>query len=103
MNEHLIYESAMQVVPLLLIALFLDNRSTAETSHSARGRRLLRIQDRVIAALGFIAFFTSMFVLAQVVEHSSMTSGIVISAVSGAAGLLFGMIWRRLNRPTAPR
>ncbi|WP_410813466.1 hypothetical protein [Micromonospora sp. 067-2] len=97
MNDYLIYESAMQVVPLLLIALFLDNRSTADTPRSTTGRRLLRIQDRFIAGLGFIAFFTSMFVLAHVVKHSSVTSGIVIAAMGGATGLLFGLIWKRLS------
>lgn len=98
MNDLLLYENAMQVVPLLLIALFLDNRSSADPSSTVRQRRLLRFQDRVIAGLGFIAFFTSMFVVAQVVGHSSLTSAIVIAALSGSIGSLFVLIWGRFGR-----
>jgi hypothetical protein len=96
-NDYLIYETTMQVVPLLLIALFVDRRGSAASSPGLRSRRWARAQDRIIAVLGFVAFFVSMFVLSQSIAHNSVTLAIVIAALSGSIGMLFGLIWTRFG------
>lgn len=65
MSDSLLHENAMQIVPVLLISLFIDRR-TAGSATNRRTRNWLRLQNRIIALLGFVAFFTSMFVLAGV-------------------------------------
>lgn len=95
MDDSLLYEGAMQVVPLLLIALFLDNRASTAEPRSRLGRGLMRFQDRAITVLCLIAFFASMFVLVGTVPITAFTDAIVIAALSGSIGLLFGTIWRR--------
>ncbi|UEJ83916.1 hypothetical protein Bra3105_06290 [Brachybacterium halotolerans subsp. kimchii] len=100
MDDSLIYEGAMQVVPLLLIALFLDNRANTPELRSRLGRALTRFQDRAIAVLCLIAFFISMFVLVGAVPVTALTNAIVVAALSGSIGLLFGTIWRRFATTT---
>ncbi len=95
MDDSLVYEGAMQVVPLLLIALFLDNRASTPEPRNRLGRGLMRFQDRAIAVLCLIAFFISMFVLVGTVPITALTNAMVIAALSGSIGLLFGTIWRR--------
>lgn len=98
MDDHSLYEGAMQVVPLFLIALFVDRRAPMQLTATRRVTAwLLRFQDRAIAVLGIVAFFTSMFVLAGVVDARSWTRGTVIAALGGSVGLLFGLIWYRLT------
>jgi len=112
MSESLIYEGAMQVVPLLLIALFIDNRPNQPEPRGRVAQGLVRFQDRAIAVLCFVSFFISMFVLGGAVPVSGFTTAVVIAALSGSIGLLFSTIWRRFaatagNRTTtlqpAPR
>lgn len=92
MDLHL-YENAMQVVPILLIALFLGNRDVEERHATPMGRSWDRAQDKIFAVLGVVAFYTSMFVVAGVVDDSPVTMGIVIAALSGSIALLFVQIW----------
>lgn len=102
MNQYLLYEGAIQVVPLLLIALFLDSGSTFEPK-GGLARFLVKGQDRLIAVLGFLAFMLSMFVVVGSVPVNSWTNGIVIAALASAVGLLFGNIWQRFAlRGTGP-
>ncbi|GAA4185462.1 hypothetical protein GCM10022252_15880 [Streptosporangium oxazolinicum] len=92
-----LYDNAMQVVPVLLIALFLDSRGTdRQTGH--RPRRWENAQDRLFALLGVVAFVVSMLVVAGVVDDSRVTAATVIAALSGCIGLLFARIWFRLIR-----
>ncbi|MCO8275592.1 hypothetical protein M1L60_33910 [Actinoplanes sp. TRM 88003] len=86
-------------MPLLLIALFVENRSQVPEVRSRLARRVIRLQDRVIAVMGLIAFFLSMFVLIGAVEVSGLTDGVVVAALGAAFGLLLGTIWRRLATP----
>lgn len=89
----------MQVVPILLIALFLDNRDVEEQHANPRGRSWDRMQDKIFSVLGVVAFFTSMFVVSGVVDDSAITMGIVIAALSA---LLIVQIWRRFDRRRSP-
>ncbi|MGX6607888.1 hypothetical protein ACWKSP_38050 [Micromonosporaceae bacterium Da 78-11] len=92
-----LYENAMRVVPVLLIALFLDTRSP-----DRRKSRLARwwedAQDRLFALLGVAAFMDSMLVVAAVVDDGQATAAIVIAALSGCIGLLLAKIWHRFAR-----
>jgi hypothetical protein len=105
-DTYRLYEAAMQVVPLLLIALFLDNRRRFDAAATTRrGRAWQRFQERVVAGLSVVAFFVAMFVLAGVVPQGALTDGVVIAALAGALGLLVGMIWTRFagdDRDAAP-
>ena len=102
MSGSLLHENAMQIVPVLLISLFIDRRAAGDAS-GLRAQRWLKLQNKVIALLSFVAFFTSMFVVAGVAHSGVVTDAIVIAALGGSIGLLFGLIWIRFNDgPTSP-
>lgn len=102
--DHLLYESAMQVVPLLLIALFLDRR-IANDGTTERAQRWQRWSSKFSLLLSAVAFLLSLFIVAGVMAASSFTVAIVISAVAGSIGLLCGQIWQRIDeqRPATRR
>ena len=54
--------------------------------------------DKVYMVLSVVAFTTSTFVVADVVEASRFTLTIVVTALSGCISLLAGQIWRRFDR-----
>jgi hypothetical protein len=89
------------VVPLLLIALFLDRRM-ADTGTSTRSRRLQRWSSKFSLLLNAVAFLVSLFIVAGVVEASSVTVAVVISAVAGSIGLLCGQIWQPIDEGARP-
>ena len=95
MNE-LLYESALQVVPLLLIALYLDRRMTGAGT-TERAQRWQRWSSRFSLLLNAVAFLLSLLIVAGVMPSTSLTIAIVISAVSGSIGLLCGQIWQRID------
>ncbi|HXH33353.1 MAG TPA: hypothetical protein VNJ54_02950 [Plantibacter sp.] len=97
----LLYEAALQVVPLLLIALFLDRR-IANDETTARAQRWNRWSNKFSVLLNGIAFVLSLFIVAGVMSASSLTMAIVISAVAGSIGLLCGQIWRRIDEGAQP-
>jgi len=97
----LLYEAAVQVVPLLLIALFLDRRIPNEET-TARARRWRRWSHKFSLLLNGIAFMVSLFILAGVMPASSFSTAIVISAVAGSIGLLGGQIWQRIDEEQHP-
>ncbi|MEU9830474.1 hypothetical protein AB0D67_02930 [Streptosporangium sp. NPDC048047] len=92
-----LYEGAMQVVPVLLIVLFIETRS-GDPQASPRMRRWEDIQNRGYAALGLAAFLVSMFVVAGIVPVGRIPAVIVIAALSGCMGLLYARIQQRLVR-----
>lgn len=95
----LLYENTMQVVPLLLIALFLDSDTTEDLTATRLTRWWIRMQDKAFALLGMLSFMTSMFIVAGVAEPSRGTAAIVITTLGLAISLLFARIWRRLDQP----
>ncbi|MGC5311487.1 hypothetical protein [Micromonospora zamorensis] len=90
----LIYEGAMQVVPVLLITLFIETR-TSDRQASRAMRRWAAVQDRGYAALGIAAFMVSMLVVADVVPAGRVPAAIVIATLSGCMGLLYARIQQR--------
>lgn len=93
-----LYTTTMEMVPLLLIALFVDNRDEEQRPRTIRTLRWQRRQDKTYALLAVAAFFTSMFVVSDVIESSRFTTAIVIAALSGTTTLLLLQIWRRFDR-----
>ncbi|MGR6520135.1 hypothetical protein ACU5JM_00635 (plasmid) [Rhodococcus erythropolis] len=94
----LLYETTMQIVPLLLITLFLDTRNEGDRAQSRWSRRWVHWQDRAFALLGLLAFMTSLLIVAGSADATRVTSAIVISTLSMAIGLLFTRIWQRLEQ-----
>lgn len=94
----LLYEATVQVIPLLLIALFLDSRAGDEATLSPRGRRWMRMQDKAFAVLGTCAFVLSLLIIAGTAPSHRVTDAVVIATLSLAMGLLFARIWRRFDR-----
>lgn len=98
-----LYNNAMQVVPLLLIALFLDARSAHSTDPNdtkigRRSRVWSQWQDKVFVFLGVAAFMISMLVVAGVAEPNKVTMAVVVAALAGCIGLLFARILRRFDQ-----
>lgn len=98
----LLYENALQVVPLLLIALFLDRR-IASTGTTARAFRVQRWSNKFSLTLNAMAFLVSLFIVAGVLQATSFTLAVVVAAVAGSIGLLCGQIWQRIDQEPAPR
>lgn len=99
----LLYEAALQVVPLLLIALFLDRRIIGAAT-TLRARRMQRWSSKFSLLLNAVAFLVSMFIVAGVLEGTSFTLAVVIAAVAGSIGLLCGQIWQRIDaEPAIPQ
>jgi hypothetical protein len=98
--DHTLYEAALQVVPLLLIALFLDRRVDSPDP-TPRARRWHRWSSKFSLLLNALAFLLSLLVVAGIVAAGSLTIAIVISAVAGSIGLLIGQIWQRLDEGSA--
>lgn len=98
-----LYENAMQVVPLILIALFLEGRGASQEGLSRNAARWKRWQDKIIVVFGATAFMVSTLAVAGVFEPGRITRGVVIAAVAASVGLLFAQIWLRFERPRARR
>ncbi len=98
----LLYEGAMQVVPVLLIALFIETRSVDGQASRAM-RRWADVQDRGYAALGIVAFMVSMFVVADILAAGRVPAAIVIATLSGCMGMLYVRILQRFARDRGQR
>ncbi len=99
-----LYENAMQVAPVLLIALFLDNRTApGEGEDVGPGwTRWFEIQNNVIAALNVTSFSLSMFVVAGVLEDGLLLRTIILTTLGGSMGLLGSLVQQRLNQMQKP-
>lgn len=90
-----LFEIAMQVVPLLLIALFVDSPRSGDKA-VARPQAWERVGERLVATLGFVAFMTSLLVVVEAVPAGGIPVAIVAAALGCSIGLLWGRIWARL-------
>lgn len=89
-----LYDAAVQVVPVLMIALFVDARTAATAT------LWLRMQHYLYLGLCVSAFTLSLLILAGVVDGNPIAEGVVIAALLGCIGLLAGQAWTRLSRRT---
>lgn len=92
-----LYEGAMQVVPVLLIALFFDIPSIDRPA-SRTMRRWADMQERVYAALGIVAFMVSMSIVADIASPGRVPAAIVVATLSGCMSLLYVRILQRFAR-----
>lgn len=97
----ILYEGALQVVPVLLIALFIETRD-ADRQGSRALRRWAHVQDRVYAALGVAAFMVSLLVVADVLAAGRLPAAIVIATLSGCMGMLYVRILQRFDHGRRP-
>ncbi|MFI2713961.1 hypothetical protein ACH495_27950 [Micromonospora sp. NPDC018662] len=97
-----LYEAALQVVPVLLIALFIETRSL-DRQRSRAMRRWENVQDRLYAALGVVAFMVSLLVVAGIVAAGRLPMAIVIATLSGCMGMLYVRILQRFGRDRGQR
>ncbi|WP_141714792.1 hypothetical protein [Micromonospora mirobrigensis] len=85
------------MVPVLLIALFIETRGVDRQGSRAM-RRWAHVQDRVYAALGLVAFMVSLFVVAGIVPAGRPPAAIIIATLSGCMGMLYVRILQRFAR-----
>ncbi|SDD67568.1 hypothetical protein [Auraticoccus monumenti] len=83
-----LYEIALQVVPVLMIALFLDARTAAHPPLRAR------VQNRLYVGLCVGAFAVSLLVVAGVLRSGQATDAVVIAALTGCIILMAAQAWR---------
>lgn len=89
-----LYEIASQVVPLLMIALFVDSRTVLSAS-----RRADIVRSRVYVTLSTAAFIVAVLTVAGVLEPGVVTEAIVLGALLGCIVLLSVQAWARPRNP----
>lgn len=96
-----VYESALQVIPVLMVALFLDGG--AATRAAAERSRRDQIQKRAYVALCVSAFAVSLCVVSGILDPGRSTQALVIGALMGCTALLAEQAWRGSERASVER
>lgn len=97
----ILYENALQVLPVLMIALFLDTRATA--SGVGERQRSAANQGRLYILLCVGAFAVSLSVISGLLVPGRVTQAVVLGALMGCTVLLAALAWRRSGRGVARR
>ena len=97
----ILYENSLQVIPVLMIALFLDSRTTSPVGPG----RLQRadVQRRAYIVLSVGAFAVSLSVVSGILAPGSFTQAVVIGALMGCTVLMAAQAWRGTDRPAVRR
>jgi hypothetical protein len=90
----ILYEITVQVVPVLMIALFLDGRTARQ--RTARSAGLERLQAALFLVLCVGAFVVSSLIVADVLDQGRVTDALVIGALIGCIVLMAAKAWRRV-------
>lgn len=95
-----LFLTAIQVVPMLFISLFLDRNTDAdtETKHAAT----LRLFHLLVAVLGLIAFSLSVYIVGSETEPASWMRSVVTTALACAMAALSAQILLRLTSRRSP-
>ncbi len=93
-----LYETTVQIVPVLMIALFVDARTSA-APHS----RSTRLQNRFYILLSVGAFVIALLTVAGIVGANRITEAVVLGALIGCVALLGAQAWTRFSAPAAAR
>lgn len=88
-----LYEATVQIVPVLMIALFVDSRTSTVT----RSRSAL-IQKRVYIVLSVGAFVVALLTVADLLRPSRLTEAVVLGALIGCVVLMGAQAWSRFSR-----
>lgn len=91
------YEATVQVVPVLMIALFVDARTS--TANPSRGTR---IQNRLYIVLSVGAFVVALLTVARLLTPNRLTEAVVLGALIGCIVLLGAQAWSRFRRTSGP-
>ena len=90
-----LYEITVQVVPVLMIALFLDTRTAAP---SPGGPAVWpRVLNRAYIVLCVGAFVVSLLIVAGVFAPGRVTAALVIGALVGCISLMAAQAWTRFD------
>lgn len=95
-----LYENALQVIPVFMIALFLDTRTSPPTA--AGRRRQSKVQERVYIVLSVGAFAVSLSVVSGVLDPGRATHAVVLGALMGCTVLMAARAWLRTAHPSVP-
>lgn len=90
-----LYEAAVQVVPVLMIALFVDSRTATPVRE-----RAARLQSRVYVLLSVVAFFVAILTVAEVLAPNQISAAVVLGALIGCIMLMGVQGWARFGRPS---
>lgn len=94
-----LYLSTLQVVPMLFIALFLNQQHDANDEERHAMARL-RFFHMSVAALGLLAFSLSVFVVGSQVTPPAWMGSIVTAALACAMAALSAQVFLVLTRTT---
>ncbi len=96
----ILYETSLDVIPVLMIALFLDTRTAPP---AATDRQLsAQVQQRAYIALSVSAFAVSLSVVSGILDPGRVTQAVVIGALMGCTVLMAAQAWRRSGRAPSP-
>ena len=93
-----LYEATVQIVPVLMIALFVDSRTSQ--GNPSRGAR---VQNRVYIVLSVGAFVVALLTVARLLDPNRITEAVVLSALIGCIVLMGAQAWSRSRRSAAAR
>ena len=96
-----LYESALQVIPVLMIALFVDAGVATATARE-RPRRA-RAQKRAYVVLCVAASAVSLCVVSGILSPGRSAQAVVIAALMGCLVLLAAQAWPRPGRRSTSR
>lgn len=91
-----LYLAAMQVVPMLFIALFLNHNRPQETGTQSTLARL-RFFHLAVAVLGLLAFSISVFVVGARLDPPTWMGTVVITALACAMAALSTQVFLTLT------
>ena len=93
----MLYENSLQVIPVLMIALFLDTRTATPFSSD---RQRTDVQKRAYIVLCVSAFAVSLSVISGILDPGSLTQAVVIGALMGCTVLMAAQAWHGSERPS---
>lgn len=95
-----LFLTAIQVVPMLFISLFLDR----DTGHEpeAKHAATLRLFHLLVAVLGLIAFSISVYIIGSETEPAGWMRSVVTTALACAMAALSAQILLRLTTKRTP-
>lgn len=94
-----LFLAAIQVVPMLFIALFLDRRNGDDPADEAARRTASRLRffHLLVASLGLIAFSLSVYVVGADIEPQGWMRSVVTAALACSMAALATQIFLTLT------
>ncbi|MCX4471341.1 hypothetical protein OOK41_13660 [Micromonospora sp. NBC_01655] len=96
-----LFLTAVQVVPMLFISLFLDRNADDDTA--TKHATTLRLFHLLVALLGLIAFSISVYIIGSQTQPASWMRSVVTTALACAMAALSAQILLRLTARSTRR